>query len=227
MSKEKIEMMQKEVDSLAKQIEEICKDDIEVNQLYLGTQIYFSPLQHQMDLMFLGINPGGGAYTYSGRKPRKTEPLEKSEYETERYALQEDWNIIFKDKEINRIDLLYNGFKTNCSFIATKDSNSLKKLNRILKEKYELDLNKKQAEFIKLLISYVGPKLIICEGFSAFATFRKMYTNNEFQMTDESEVCKIAYLNGKLPVLGFKRGIDSRFKDLDNVVDTLIDFLEE
>ena len=45
-------------------------------------------------------------------------------------------------------------------------------------------------------------------------------------MTDDSEVCKIAYLNGKLPVLGFKRGIDSRFKDLDNVVDTLIDFMK-
>ena len=48
---EEIEKLQNEVDTIATQIEEICKTDKEVDSLFLGTQIYLSPLKSQMDLL--------------------------------------------------------------------------------------------------------------------------------------------------------------------------------
>lgn len=59
MNKE-IKEMQEEVVLLGKQIEDICKSDPEVDNLYLGTQIYYSPLKEKMEIMFIGINPGPG-----------------------------------------------------------------------------------------------------------------------------------------------------------------------
>ena len=225
-----IEKMQKEVDEIATKIEEICKTDKEVDSLYLGTQIYFSPLkpQHQ-DLFFIGINPGAGSYKYGGSKPHSVEPLEKSGYETEEFALQDDWLLIFGEKEkINNLDLLYSGFKTNCSFIATKDSEALGKLKSILKYKYKIDLTPKEKEWIKTLVSYVEPRIIICEGFGAFDSLKEMYSPMEIKITENEKGSshKIAYLNDYIPVLGLKRRIDSRFEDLEDVVDLIKDALE-
>lgn len=227
---EEIEKLQNEVDTIATQIEEICKTDKEVDSLFLGTQIYLSPLKSQMDLFFIGINPGCGSYKYSDSKPHSIIPLEKSGYETEEFALQDDWLYIFGEKEkINNLDLLYNGFKTNCSFIATKDSEALRKLKSILKYKYKMDLSSKEREWIRTLVSYVEPRIIICEGFGAFDSLSKMYTSDEFILDEEenkkSNTHKIADLNGYIPVLGFKRRIDSRFENPEDVVDTLIPLL--
>ena len=224
-----ISKLQIEVDYYAKKIEDICKTDKEVDSLYLGTQVFLSPLKPgQMDLFFIGINPGGGSYKYGGSKPHSINPLNKSGYETEEFALQDDWKYIFGEKEkINNLELLYNGFKTNCSFIATKDSDALRKLKLTLTNKYKIDLTTKEAEWIKILIFYVEPRIIICEGFGAFDSLKRMYSAKEF-IIDESEdstTHKIAYLNKYIPVLGFKRRIDSRFDSPEDVVDTIKDFL--
>lgn len=224
-----IEQMQNEVDNLANQIEEICKTDKEVDDLYLGTQVYFSPLKKQMDLMFIGINPGSGSYKYGGKKPHSITPLEKSGYETEEFALQDDWKAIFGENEkINNLDLLYSGFKTNCSFVATKDSNALSKLKSLLKNKYKLDIAQKEKQWVKTLIAYVEPEIIICEGYGAFSELQNMFTADEFKIdeTAKSNTHKIAYLNSYIPVLGFKRRVDSRFENIEDVVDTLCEFLQ-
>ena len=122
-----IEQMQKEVDEIATQIEELCKTDSEINDLYMGTQIYLSPLKSQMDLMFIGINPGAGSFNHSGKKPHRIQPLEKSEYETEEYNLQREWLDVFgKDYGIDNLDLLYNGFKTNCCFFCNGKHGKIK-----------------------------------------------------------------------------------------------------
>lgn len=221
-----IETMQREVDEIATQIEEICKTDSEINDLYMGTQIYCSPLESQMNLMFIGINPGAGSFNHSGEKPHRIHPLEKSEYETEEFALQDDWLYIFGEKEkINNLDLLYKGFKTNCSFIATKDSGDLRKLKSILKNKYKIDLDSKEKNWIRTLVFYVEPRIIICEGFGAFDSLSKMFSTEEFKIDEDeckkSNIHKIADLNTYTPVLGFKRRIDSRFEVPEDVVDTI------
>ncbi len=220
--------MQEEVSSYAKKIEEICKTDKEVDSLYLGTQIYMSPLQ-QADFMFIGINPGSGAYKYGGQKPHCVTPLKKSGFETEEFQLQNEWVTIFgKKNKINNIDLLYNGVKTNCCFIATEDISKLKKLKSILKYKYKIDISQKENEWIKLLINKTDPKIIICEGISAFNQIQKVYSKNEFTeiMEEHWDIHRYAYLNTYIPVLGFKR-IYSRFANLEDVIDTIYDAMKE
>lgn len=226
-----IELMQNEVDSVATQIEEICKTDKEINDLYMGTQIYFSPLQSQMDIMFIGINPGAGSFKHSenGKKPHKIEPLENSEYETEEYSLQREWTSIFgKDYGLNNLNLLYKSFKTNCCFIATENSEKLKKLKSKLKYTYKLDLAINEKKWIKTLIDYVEPKIIICEGFEAFNYFTSFFSDKELKFSEGEEWTnrKVAYLISGCIILGFKR-IYSTLESKDNVAATILEKMED
>lgn len=225
-----IEVMQNEVDSIATQIEEICKTDKEINDLYMGTQVYFSPLKSQMDLMFIGINPGAGSFKHNedGIKPRKTVPLEKSEYETEEYSLQREWVSVFgKDFGINNLDLLYKSFKTNCCFLATEDSQKLKKLKSKLKYTYKMDFAFNEKRWIKTLIDFVEPKIIICEGFEAFNYFTTFFSDEELKISKEEELPtrKVADLQSGCIVLGFKR-IYSTLESKDIVVETLEEMMK-
>lgn len=222
-----IEQMQNEVDNLANQIEEICKTDKEVDDLYLGTQVYMSPLVQQTDFMFIGINPGSGCLKKGGFKPHFIKPLEKSGYETEEFQLQNEWSFIFGERnKINNLDLLYEGVKTNTCFIATEDATRLRKLKNMLRNKYGLDFSQKQKEWLKLLIRFVDPKVIICEGFEAFYEVQKVFFHDEFKLTEDWNNHKYAYLNEFTPVLGFKR-IYSRFIDSEDVVETICSAMEE
>ena len=63
-----LEQLSEEVKILSEQIVDICKKDEEINSLYLGTQIYFSPIKKETDLMFIGINPGAGFYNGTGKR---------------------------------------------------------------------------------------------------------------------------------------------------------------
>ena len=224
-----IEKLQNEVDTIATQIEEICKTDSEINDLYFGTQIYLSPLKSQMDLMFIGINPGAGSFNHSGKKPHRVQPLEKSEYETEEYNLQREWLDVFgKDYGINNLELLYNGFKTNCCFFATENTEKLKKLKSKLKYTYKIDLKQFETKWIRTLINYVDPKIIICEGYEAFDYLKTFFSTEEYQFSnvEEWDTRKVAYLNSGCIVLGFKR-IYSNLASKDNVVATLLEKMED
>ena len=110
-----IEKLQNEVNEIANQIEKLCKTDTELEKLYMGVTVYMSPLIQNSELLFLGINPGAGSYKHGNIKLHRIEPLDKSEYETEEYDLQNEWITIFGPKErINNIELLYKSVKTNC-----------------------------------------------------------------------------------------------------------------
>ena len=68
------------------------------------------------------------------------------------------------------------------------------------------------------LPNYVNPRIIICEGFGAFNSLKKIFLKEEFTITEDWQIHKIGYINEKLPVLGFKR-IYSRFADIEDTVD--------
>lgn len=226
-----IEVMQNEVDSIATQIEEICKKDKEINDLYMGTQIYFSPLRSQMDIMFIGINPGAGSFKHSenGTKPHRVKPFEKSEYETEEYSLQREWASIFgKDYGLNNLDLLYKSFKTNCSFFATENAKKLKTLKNRLKKAYKIDIAQNEKKWIRILVDFVDPKLIICEGFKAFEYFVTFFSDEELKISREEEwtTRKVAYLHGDCIILGFGR-LFSTLLSKDNVVESLLEKMND
>ena len=156
--------------------------------------------------LILGINPGAGSYKHGNIKLHRIEPLDKSEYETEEYDLQNEWITIFGPKErINNIELLYKSVKTNCCFFATENTQKLQKLKSRLLYKYKINISEKEKKWIKTILNYVNPRIIICEGFGAFNSLKN--------------------INEKLPVLGFKR-IYSRFADIEDTVDTIKDALD-
>ena len=224
-----IKQMQEEVSYYAKKIENLCLTDKQLDSIYLGTQIYMSPLIRQPDLMFIGINPGSGAFKYGGSKPHSVEPLEKSSYETHEFQLQNEWITIFGEKnKINNKELLFNAVKTNYSFFATENIKHLKLLKSILKKKYKIDVSKKEKEWLKLLINYVEPKVIICEGIVAFNKIKNIYSKEEFieNLEEHWSIHRYAYLNNYYPVLGFKR-IYSRFSNIEDVIDTIYDAMKE
>ena len=221
---EEIKQMQEEVTILAKQIEDICKSDPEVDNLYLGTQIYYSPLKEKMEIMFIGINPGPGR-SKGKVKFSEINPLEKSEYETEEFTLQQEWHAVFK--EMNNIDLLYNSFKTNCSFLATNGINELDELKRILKHKYKIHIDLKEKEWVTILTKYVNPKIIICEGFAAFDKVIEIFNGDRSKIWSTTADDKIGYINIHnefCVVLGFARRYSTlRTKDLGEVADLIND----
>ena len=223
-----LEQLSEEVKILSEQIVDICKKDEEINSLYLGTQIYFSPIKKETDLMFIGINPGAGFYNGTGKRVMNFCPLEKSEYETEEYNLQNDWVTIFGDKyEINNLELLFNSFKTNCSFFATKDSKSLTLLKSKLKKYFGNKIENKEKEWISKIIDYVDPKLIICEGFAAYNNLLNLISNKDIKVNEtEKGNVRCSYLNNYIPIVGFKRNISSRFVDIEEVVDTLLSYMQ-
>ena len=221
---EEIKQMQEEVTILAKQIEDICKSDSEVNNLYLGTQIYYSPLKEKMEIMFIGINPGPGR-SEENRKFSETNPLEKSEYEIEEFTLQNEWCAVFK--LMNNKEALYNSFKTNCCFLATKGINELAELKRILKHKYKIDIDLKEKEWVTILTKYVNPKIIICEGFAAFNKVIEIFNVDRSKIWSTTADDKIGYINIHnewCVVLGFARRYSTlRTKDLGEVADLIND----
>lgn len=178
--------------------------------------------------MFIGINPGAGFYNGTGKRVMNFCPLEKSEYETEEYNLQNDWVTIFGDKyEINNLELLFNSFKTNCSFFATKDSKSLTLLKSKLKKYFGNKIENKEKEWISKIIDYVDPKLIICEGFAAYNNLLNLISNKDIKVNEtEKGNVRCSYLNNYIPIVGFKRNISSRFVDIEEVVDTLLSYMQ-
>lgn len=218
-----IEELQKEVESYTNKILEICKTDKEIDELFKGVSIFFAPAVPETDLMFIGINPG---VSPSEERVISFVQPEKSEYETEEYTLQTEWATIFGDKyEINDLNLLYKSFKTNCSFFITKGTEELHSLKSKLRKYLGSELDQKEAEWIKTLVEYINPRLIICEGFEAFNTLKTIFAGNMKDDESEKGNHKVAYIDDWRPVLGFKRAY-SRFVDIEDVVDTLQDYMK-
>lgn len=135
--------------------------------------------------------------------------------------MQNEWITIFGPKErINNIELLYKSVKTNCCFFATEDTQKLQKFKSRLLYKYKINISEKEKKWVKTILNYVNPRIIICEGFGAFNSLKKIFLKEEFTITEDWQIHKIGYINEKLPVLGFKR-IYSRFADIEDTVDTI------
>lgn len=230
MNKE-LEKTQKEVETYTKKIIKLCKTDSEIDELYKGTQIWFSPIKIKPKFMFLGINPGPGYFNYTNKRVKKFEPLEKSEYETEEYTLQAEWKSVFT--EIGKIDnqdalkFFYKSPKTNISFLSTKDANELHKLKAKLKSYFGNEYDQKEKEWIRTIIAIIQPEYLLCEGFEAFNSLQKLYTPEEFcidSWEDENFTThKVADIPNNVKVIGFKRCY-SNLSSKDDAIETIYDF---
>ena len=70
---------------------------------------------------------------------------------------------------------LYKSVKTNCCFFATEDTQKLQKFKSRLLYKYKINISEKEKKWIKTILNYVNPRIIICEGFGAFNSLKKIF----------------------------------------------------
>ncbi len=177
-----IEDIEEEVEVLADELDDFCDNSQDADRLYLGTQIFFSPMVYNADIMFLGINPGPGYYNYYNRKVRNFYPLEEHEYLNLSYTLAGAWRSIFEN--LGRMDLLENSFKSNCFYFSTETTKSLEQLKSLAWNYRNIDLDKKSEAWTDALLEEVNPKLLICEGKAVKKMLSSWY---KYDFTDYDE----------------------------------------
>ncbi|MBD5399423.1 MAG: hypothetical protein HDR57_02140 [Treponema sp.] len=227
---QEIEAIGQEVKEFADRLIQKAEEDEELGKLYKGTQIFFSPVKKNPQILFLGINPGSGYFNNVHKPVYKFEPQEQMEYVSEEFNLSDDWKYVFghswyKDNpnSLRRPDILENACKINCFFFATNNSKDLKKLIKLSGKYFGNELVEKSKDWTRRIVRLLEPKIIICEGKQAFVYFEN-FLHPELEITDNGDDYKCAKL-GNSTVLMFSRRVDSRFKDIETVIDRISDFL--
>ena len=166
------ESLQKEVIEVNEKILSLCEQNSKLKELYKGCQIYFSPLVKNPDLMLIGINPGSGFYKANKNQiVQKFEPLEKYE---EGYDLAQEVKCgVFR--HFGREDIFNSTFKTNVYFFATDNVDRLKCLLKLFPEDFRIEVKEKSIKWLKEFITLISPKLILCEGHTAFDYVKSFY----------------------------------------------------
>lgn len=178
---------------------ELIHNYLEENEsLYKGIQLYFSPLQ-KADILFIGINPGIGYFKSNNKNVKRLNPLEKFEYNGQKYYLAKQTKKLFK--ELNLGFTFSKSVKINHFPYATATENDLKKLLEKHKEKLKLYTTAKN--FVLETILEVEPKLIICEGKSSFDRLKKYFEVESIEYNHDTYVFKTE----NFVAIGYKRNL--------------------
>ncbi|MGN7202843.1 hypothetical protein ACTHQF_01110 [Pedobacter sp. SAFR-022] len=133
------------------------------NPHFRGTQIFFSPLIKRPTFLFIGINPGAGYFNDRDQNVKRFSPLQNFEYLHYNYQLATETRKVMKLAGLTKE--LKTAMKINYFFFATKDESSLYKLLNSQKDK---KVYYHSRVWVERLIEAIDPKIIICEGTSAF-----------------------------------------------------------
>lgn len=197
-------VLKQEVSDYQASILEIAKSNAVVKDVYKGCQILFSPLKHNPDFLFFGINPGAGFFNFNKTLVNKLEPQEVLEYldENEDYSLQRDTLKVFE--MAGKSNILINALKTNHCYFATQNAKTLGMLtSQLYKEGLEPweEFNK----WSERLIHMIKPKILFCEGFSAFDSACKALGADKKKAIVTNEKIKSLCVND-FKIIGYKRG---------------------
>ena len=182
-----------------------------IDKYYKGTQVFFTPLVKNPTYMFIGINPGLGFSKSEKRNVKRFSPLEKSEYSWGEYALARETRKLFELANISKSEI-DDSVKSNCFFFATKNEKELYALLSNLKQN---KVYTKSEKWIDRIAQIVSPKIIICEGKSAFDRFTK---NKDCKIEIIDKVLYTKYENTH--IIGYKR-IFSNIRDINKVAKLL------
>ena len=186
-----------------KKLNELYKTDAEIQALYRGTSLWYSPIVENPEVMFLGINPGAGFYNNNNHQLcHFFEPLKIMEYTEPKqdYQLKWEWMYIFGEKGLNRLDVLSKSVKTNFCYLATENEAALKKLFTQIRGKLNIAPYEIFGNWTRQIIQQINPKLLICEGKDALEFLKTWSFKNEYK--DET------------PVDGLKKGTIGNIKVL-------------
>jgi hypothetical protein len=149
--------------------------------------------------MLIGINPGSGYFKEKNKIVQKFEPLEKYD---EGYDLAQEIKCgVFK--HLDRENIFDSTFKTNMYFFATNNANELLDFLKLLPEDLRIELKQKSVKWIKEIVSKISPKLILCEGHTAFDYLKSFY-GDEMVISQNKGYVLEAKINS-IPVIGCKR----------------------
>lgn len=203
MNKTIISNLTLQAKDIDKKLNELYKTDVEIQALYRGTSLWYSPIVENPDVMFLGINPGAGFYNNNNHQLcHFFEPLKIMEYTDPKqdYQLKWEWMYIFGEKGLNRLDVLSKSVKTNFCYLATEDEAALKKLFTQIRGKLNIAPYEIFGNWTRQIIQQINPKLLICEGKDALEFLKTWSFKNESK--DEA------------PVNGLKKGTIGNIKVL-------------
>jgi|TARA_R100000479_G_scaffold130736_1_gene68775 uracil-DNA glycosylase len=167
---------------------------------YKGIQILFSPLILKPKIMFIGINPGAGFYNYNGKHVKRFSPLNKMEYSYGEYRLAKQTRKLFELAGLTNDDLK-NSVKSNCFFFATKNE---KELYQFLSHLKPTGVYTKSKKWINILVKIVEPRIIICEGKSAFDRFIK---DKDCEIKTHEKVLFAKW--NEIKIIGYKRNFSN------------------
>jgi hypothetical protein len=188
--------LQREVRALHAEILAECGRNSALKEIYKGCQIYYNKLYPQQDIMLLGINPGGGFWRANRQLAERFEPIVD-----ENFDLAVEVKSVFQ--ELGKPGLYEKSFRTNCYFFATDSESKLKQFLQLLPKQLRAELDIKSRQWIKIMVTQASPKIIICEGISAYHRLLSAFYPDR-EIVEEGPYTKIARLGGK-PVLAFKR----------------------
>lgn len=203
MNKTIISNLTLQAKDIDKKLNELYKTDVEIQALYRGTSLWYSPIVENPEVMFLGINPGAGFYNNNNHQLcHFFEPLKIMEYTDPKqdYQLKWEWMYVFGEKGLNRLDVLSKSVKTNFCYLATEDEAALKKLFTQIRGKLNIAPYEIFGNWTRQIIQQINPKLLICEGKDALEFLKAWSFKNEYK--DEA------------PVNGLKKGTIGNIKVL-------------
>ena len=203
MNKTIISNLTLQAKDIDKKLNELYKTDAEIQALFRGTSLWYSPIVENPEVMFLGINPGAGFYNNNNHQLcHFFEPLKIMEYTDPKqdYQLKWEWMYVFGEKGLNRLDVLSKSVKTNFCYLANEDEAALKKLFTQIRGKLNIAPYEIFGNWTRQVIQQINPKLLICEGKDALEFLKTWSFKDEYK--DET------------PVDGLKKGTIGNIKVL-------------
>lgn len=162
-----------EVEALAKDISEALLKDESVRSFYHGWRVMFSPMFKNPDILIIGINPGNGQ---SGVEDWSFWPEDELfEYINTGYnfALARETKEVFERAGLSST-LEKSTVKTNYFYLSTTKEADLYIITDYLKsiatnnDSLRETFFAKSAHWTKKFIDITNPRIILCEGKSAY-----------------------------------------------------------
>ena len=211
-----------EAKSIDSKLTSLYESDPEIQALYRGTSLWYSPIVENPEVMFLGINPGAGFYNNNNNQLcHFFEPLKIMEYidDTQSYQLKWEWMYIFGEKGLNRLDVLAKSVKTNFCYLATEDEAALKKLFTQIRGKLNIAPYEVFGNWTRQVVQQIHPKLLICEGKDALEFLRNWSFKNEYKEIENAANLRKGQI-GDIKVLQVSRA-RSTLKNADGIINEI------
>ena len=183
--------------------------------LYKGWVPFYSQLIINPKFLFIGINPGAGAYV---EKPIESfSYVDEFEYTNDAivntlddYKLAKDTRYLFKGTDF--VDELKYSVKINHYSIVSTNQTELNKLRKGLNRIPELNIDILSRDWTMRLIKLIKPEIIICEGKESFNRLVAFYDLS----LQKSEKDVFYAVNDTYKVVGYSR-LFSNIKNRDGM----------